>query len=175
MSKIYVLRLASGKYYVGSTDNVDRRVAEHFAGTGAAWTNLYRPQQLVEQRESTSLFDEEKVTKEYMARYGIENVRGAAYTAVNLSLDDFKTLERDIWSAHNRCLRCGRDSHFADNCFARATVSGRSLVIYDDAGPRNDEGESESDDDDDACFRCGRMGHWASECFARTDISGRPL
>jgi len=81
---IYVLKLTSGKYYVGKTFNIDKRYEEHLSGKGSTWTKLYKPTSIIEVRKSTSGFDEDKVTKEYMAKYGIKNVRGASYVAKEL-------------------------------------------------------------------------------------------
>ncbi|GAB3765881.1 putative endonuclease [Nocardioides ginsengisegetis] len=42
----YILECADGSFYVGSTWDLDRRVAEHDAGTGAAYTRRRRPVRL---------------------------------------------------------------------------------------------------------------------------------
>jgi len=129
MSIVYVLELKNGKYYVGVTDNVDKRFAQHLTGDGgAAWTKLHEPIKIIEERISTSLFDEEKVTKDYMLKYGIENVRGGPYSAVELDSAKLESLEQSIWSATDSCMRCGRTSHFISNCYAKATVTGRPLA-----------------------------------------------
>ncbi|MFO8099334.1 MAG: GIY-YIG nuclease family protein [Salinibacter sp.] len=44
---VYVLKCSDGTYYTGYTTNVDRRVAEHNAGTGAKYTRGRRPVRLV--------------------------------------------------------------------------------------------------------------------------------
>ena len=43
----YMLRCADGKYYVGHTDDLDSRVAQHQAGTVAGYTQTRRPVELV--------------------------------------------------------------------------------------------------------------------------------
>jgi len=35
---VYILRCADGSCYVGQTDDLDRRMAEHEAGEGSSWT-----------------------------------------------------------------------------------------------------------------------------------------
>ena len=57
------------------------------------------------------------------------------------------------------CFRCGRNGHYADECFART----------------NKNGKSHRDEDEETCFRCGRQGHWVDECYARNHIDGRLL
>ena len=39
----YILECSDGSYYVGITNDLDSRVAEHNAGKGASWTRMRRP------------------------------------------------------------------------------------------------------------------------------------
>ena len=125
MSKtnIYILRLKGGKFYIGKSDNIMIRYKEHLEGTGSSWTKLHKPIAIEKIVENTSNFDEDKYTKEYMAKYGIDNVRGGTY--VSTILDDFQieTLNREIWGAQNKCTRCGRPGHFVKDCFANSTIN----------------------------------------------------
>ncbi|MFD1720823.1 GIY-YIG nuclease family protein [Amnibacterium endophyticum] len=43
----YMLRCADGSYYVGSTWNLDVRLAQHASGEGAEYTKRRRPVELV--------------------------------------------------------------------------------------------------------------------------------
>jgi len=43
MPHVYILKCSDGSYYVGSTWDLERRLAEHNAGTGAAYTRRRRP------------------------------------------------------------------------------------------------------------------------------------
>ena len=82
---IYVLRLEGGHYYIGKSDNVIARYQQHLDGKGSAWTKLHKPVSLVKTVEGASPFDEDKITKEYMAKYGIDKVRGGSYVQLELS------------------------------------------------------------------------------------------
>ena len=45
---VYILSCVDGRYYVGSTrGNLEKRVAEHNAGTHGGWTRSRRPATLV--------------------------------------------------------------------------------------------------------------------------------
>ena len=44
---LYVLRCNGGKYYVGSTEDLERRMKEHAAGRGCAFTKAHLPFELV--------------------------------------------------------------------------------------------------------------------------------
>jgi putative endonuclease len=46
MAFTYILECADGSYYVGSTTDLERRVAQHAAGEGAAYTRRRRPVKL---------------------------------------------------------------------------------------------------------------------------------
>jgi len=74
-SMVYVLSLQHGKYYVGTTYNLNFRYAQHLSGHGARWTKLYKPTGIV--KVILGGRDEENcLTKELMETYGRENVRG---------------------------------------------------------------------------------------------------
>ena len=132
-TNIYVLRLQGGKYYVGKSDNVAKRYQQHLAGSGSAWTKLHRPVSLVKTIENVSPFQEDAITKEYMAKYGTENVRGGSY--VQVDLDDFQkeTLNREKWGAKDLCKQCGRSGHFVKDCYATKDVSGNAIYEEDDS------------------------------------------
>lgn len=76
---VYALKLENNKYYIGKTNkDVVDRYNEHLAGNGSEWTRLYKPIGIVKSQQSSSIFDEDNITKEYMMKYGIDNVRGSA-------------------------------------------------------------------------------------------------
>ena len=47
MAWMYILECADGRYYVGSTRNIDARVAQHAAGAGSLFTATRLPVKLV--------------------------------------------------------------------------------------------------------------------------------
>lgn len=47
MPYMYILECADGSYYVGSTWDLERRLAQHSDGTGATYTKRRRPVRLV--------------------------------------------------------------------------------------------------------------------------------
>jgi predicted GIY-YIG superfamily endonuclease len=55
---VYILRCADGAYYVGSAQQgLDRRLAEHHAGTFDGWTAARRPLKLVYAQEFDQITD----------------------------------------------------------------------------------------------------------------------
>jgi predicted GIY-YIG superfamily endonuclease len=124
MEQIYILKLRAGKYYIGKTRNIEKRYEEHLTGTGSGWTKKHKPLSLLATIKSTSQFDEDKYVKEYMAKYGIENVRGGSYSNIVLDANSIATLEKEIRHSNNVCMRCGRDSHYIKECYAKTDVDG---------------------------------------------------
>ena len=47
MCYMYILRCSNGQYYVGSTYDLDKRLAEHQCGEGALFTKNHLPVELV--------------------------------------------------------------------------------------------------------------------------------
>jgi len=48
---VYMLRCVDGTYYVGHTDNLDRRIGEHEEGGKCAYTETRRPVRLIWSQE----------------------------------------------------------------------------------------------------------------------------
>ena len=92
--RLYALRLEHDKYYVGVTAYKDVRVRyqQHLVGTGAKWTALHKPIEIMEVREIGVLRQgdacilEDEMTLSYMAEYGVGNVRGGAVCMINETL-----------------------------------------------------------------------------------------
>lgn len=116
MVSIYVLKLEENKYYVGKSQNVYNRIQNHFNGSGTVWTKKYKPIDIVEVIPNCSDFDEDKYTKIYMSKYGIDNVRGGAYVTTNLRHIEKKILEKEMNGVNERCFKCGKEGHYADIC-----------------------------------------------------------
>jgi len=196
-TNIYILRLEGGRFYVGKSDNVMNRYQEHLNGNGSAWTRKYRPVALEKTIKNVSSFEEDKITKEYMSKYGIDKVRGGSYVEVNLSEFHTEALKMEIWAAKDLCTQCGRKGHFVKNCHATTDVSGNRIEYEDDS---SDEEELELEwgcdycdrtftsafgcgvheksckekqtKKEGVCYRCGNSGHYSTSCYARKHVKG---
>lgn len=151
MTTLYVLRCKGQKFYVGKTHKeVSDRITEHVMQSGSAWTRKHVPVELVETREVTQPDDETRLTKMYMKRYGIDNVRGGAYTKLVFSPEEVEFLEREFAADADLCYTCHQPGHVSSSC----TQSSRKKIT---------------------CRRCGRDSHWTRDCFARTNIRGTTI
>lgn len=140
-TNIYVLALEDGKYYVGRSAEPAQRFLQHVEGAGSEWTRRFAPLRVVECVQGDA-FDEDKLTKRYMQRYGIENVRGGSYCLPDLERTDLVTLRKELANAEDRCFQCGEAGHFVAQC------------------PRQ------------LCTRCGRNTHTAERCVAVRHFTG---
>lgn len=124
---VYILQCEDRKYYVGKSDDPMKRFEEHKAGTGAAWTKLHPPIDIYKLYPESGPFEEDKITKEMMGKYGIDSVRGGSYVTVELSAAARAALQKELWAAKDCCIRCGREGHFVGDCWAGTDVNGKSL------------------------------------------------
>lgn len=116
MVYVYTLLLEQNKYYVGKTDNPQFRIDSHFHASGSAWTKKYPPLKLLDLIPDCDHFDEDKYTKVYMNKYGINNVRGGSFCQIELDKITYEMLEKMIFSATDKCYLCGEEGHFINNC-----------------------------------------------------------
>lgn len=134
---LYVLKLRDNCYYVGSTKDPSNRFKQHQSGIGAAWTKEHPPvggkEILLKPVNGVMVgLEEDKLVKEMMIKYGVDNVRGGSYSNIDLEYNIYDSLLKEIFHAQGVCLRCGRGSHWVNNCYAKTDVYGNELFDYED-------------------------------------------
>jgi cellular nucleic acid-binding protein len=117
---IYILQLQQGKYYIGKTTNPSFRIDSHFNANGSAWTKKYAPIKVLELIPDCDDYDEDKHTKIYMDRYGIDNVRGGSFVQVKLDEATINHLSHMSNGSNDKCFSCGKSGHFARDCNEKA-------------------------------------------------------
>jgi predicted GIY-YIG superfamily endonuclease len=107
---IYVLKLEDGCIYVGKTTNPSARLGQHRNGggyKGSAWTRLHPPtasdyKMCRPVKKEYSGLEEDKMTKIWMMKRGIDKVRGGSYSQCVLPAQQLASLKRELW--HNKCM-----------------------------------------------------------------------
>ena len=171
---IYVLELEKGKYYVGKTNNLQKRLVDHERGLERAseWTKLYHYQKLMSVSPMTSDFDEDKVTKEMMCKYGIDNVRGGKYVRVHLSPEEIKVIQDEISHAKGECFICKKTGHLSRDCQRSKTKTNEQSERS--RGTKRKE-EIKEKKEKLYCERCHRNTHLDTQCNAFTTFEGGKL
>ena len=156
---IYVLELHNGKYYIGKTNNPQFRLNRHFNYFGSEWTKIYKPINVLELRPNCDDYDEDKITLQYMDKYGIDNVRGGSFVTVQLDKSTKETLKLMSKGTNNKCFICGMKGHFAKNCKTR--------IYNNDSYSDSDDSYSDLDDTDHDVNKCKMVVNIVGSIFAQ--------
>ncbi len=196
-----MLQLEKGKYYIGKTNNPQFRLETHFNSNGSEWTKIYKPLKVLEIKPNCDDYDEDKYTRIYMDKYGINNVRGGSFVSVKLSKTQKDILHQMSNGTNDKCFICGKGGHFAKDCqenecwetdsdeeyegvwvceyCEKEFIEARKCEYHEKyCNSKNkkkfiyDNDDENDDDNNNCCFRCGREGHYASSCYASKHING---
>uniref|UniRef100_A0A6C0ICF5 GIY-YIG domain-containing protein n=1 Tax=viral metagenome TaxID=1070528 RepID=A0A6C0ICF5_9ZZZZ len=149
MPSIHLLRLTDDKYYVGrSTRSPYDYLIKHMHGGINEWTTRYIPLQVVSSVASTDYSDLDVAVIEYMLKYGIDNVRGGSYSALEIPELHYNLIQAEMWRINNLCGRCGGEEHEEIQCLDTHDVNGHEII--DDCD--GDDNAVIEYDSDDSCF-----------------------
>jgi len=160
MVYVYAIRLEQNKYYIGKTTNPKFRLNDHFNSCGSAWTKKYHPLEVLEVIPDCDSFDEDKYTKIYMSKYGINNVRGGSYCRFEIPRYQLDSLKKELDTATDKCFLCGEKNHFVKECPLDFCIISKKELVPDHIK---------------MCYMCGRRGHCVQECYARSHVRGQSL
>ena len=116
---VYVLVLNNGKRYVGSSENIEKRVSEHKHGRGAAYTKrhgIVGQDVVITTQDGTIESWEQNETLAQMIKYGVHNVRGFQWVTDDLSPNDANVVKTLMCGLFSLCNHCGRPGHFGADC-----------------------------------------------------------
>ncbi len=116
--QVYVLKLENNKYYVGKSNDKEKRIKRHINGNGCTWTKKYNPiSELKPLTQPQPSFWELWETLELMKRYGVDNVRGSMFTSPYPMLREDKIMAAQLYcELYDLCRKCGEKGHFITNC-----------------------------------------------------------
>ena len=119
---VYVLRLSGGRFYVGSSHDIDARIASHRAGTGSAFTRAFGVES--EEPPATRAMDDyeswERAETLWRARtHGFDFVRGWMWTTLRLTHAHRAEFKRQLAERFSACRSCGSLDHFIEQCDRR--------------------------------------------------------
>lgn len=109
---INLVQLENNKYFISSesiNNNENKNKIE--------WTTINKPLKTIDQIKSNDKFDEDKITKKYMAKYGIENVRGGSYINTVLEEWQIKSLKHELKNFMNE-----------DNCISNVDTKYKEYL-----------------------------------------------
>ena len=209
MYVVYVLPLQQSKFYVGKTKecNFEARMQQHQDGQGhggAAFTSRFKPirQPEIKSRhpdEQSASAAELQTTLELMRQKGIDSVRGAQWSRVEMTPAMKADIQSQIDHTYDQCYKCHQTGHSAAQCLVAAALPPaaaprapaasamqqfaprcfrchRSSHVMQDCSASTDaEGRQLPQGVHRCCFRCGRTSHYANDCFAKRDMFGNQL
>ena len=130
-TSIYKLNLENGKKYIGKTTDVDRRMDEHFSGTGSEVTKKFKPKsgEIIDEVPGFFSDDTEQYhTEKYIKKNGYENVRGGRYVnSTTLHKTSYNNASLSFGTRSSKCKRCGRSGHSKSGCYASTHAKGYEL------------------------------------------------
>jgi hypothetical protein len=102
-------------------------------------------------------FDMIKYILSYMAKYGIDNVRGGCFSDIILSYTDYTVLSKMIRDSYNHCLYCNSEQHTYMECqYITNTLAKNTL----NDNNKNKKGQNMSN-----------MGNYEKECSDTEDFT----
>ena len=127
-SGVYALQTLSGDaptFYVGKSSNIAKRLQDHRAGMGVQYLAGvdFAEVPLITEGSTLDLESwERNETLRRMLEFGVDNVRGWMFSSRHLQPDDHRAAFHQICEKFDLCRRCGRNSHFVSDCFAKSTA-----------------------------------------------------
>lgn len=162
---IYALALEDGFFYVGMTDDFERRFRQHCAGIGADWTTVHRPVRALHclctgtSDRSQAARMEDEVTLELMLQHGADKVRGGQYIFASQELVDTALRSHGHWHRFRR-RDLDRQAFESQASWGEALDDFLKVALaYYEAGAPADQHDVVFA----ACYRLTKYRYWREE------------
>ena len=132
MSYIFVLKLKTGKFYIGKTTQPHFRFTDYSPET-LEWTTTYKPIGMDNYVMITPERVDEMVdvyTKKYMVKYGIARVRGGSFSSFEIDDSTFQDLIQETRGQIISCNICGSKSHLMGTNCPMYFKDGYQCIVY---------------------------------------------
>lgn len=142
MPTVYILKCKDNCYYIGkTTGNYFKVIDDHFKGLGCEWTKLHKPIRLEILRHFCDEKDDDFYTRLFIARYGIDKVRGGSYSQLELSKQQLCEISHNPNDMHHICYQCNMKGHKRHLCpFVRNSFDKKDTIEdMDDENNNNKE------------------------------------
>lgn len=191
-SFVYILELEGGRFYVGITGDIMKRIGEHMRSRGAEWTKrypfvrLHHAETFANKTKEQMEEIEDNFTLVVMAKRGIANTRGGKWINIRLLSTEIAEIMQKIKPLPNVCIGCGRPEHGKCTVLeskvdskssgedVQSPVFGKELAKV--------KKEKASSLPAEACVkrafncsRCGYPGHRCNTCRVRISRDGKEL
>ena len=117
MGFVIVLKLENDKWFILLRESSKFILETNFncedseAYQSYEFTKKYPPMHVHEIKPNCNEFYLDKYVKMYMNEYGIDNVRGGRYFNLNLSDEEKRFIQQELWYTNNKCIQyAGVDS-----------------------------------------------------------------
>lgn len=105
-TSFFLMELEHGKYFAGASQDPVKTVEEHREGLGGVpWTQIHRPVRLREVMAVARQSELDTQVQVWMAKYGVENVRGGSWSDVRLRDADRQGIREGV-TKQRGCVVC---------------------------------------------------------------------
>ena len=107
---VYVLKLENNKYFVGNTYNpyFSLDTYRNIDNDSNLFTSENKPITICKFISKCNEFDEDKIVKNYMDIYGIDNVRGGTYNKLELTSEEKHFIQKELCSVNDIMNNVGK-------------------------------------------------------------------